>query len=489
MNHMTSRNPLALILVTAMFIPFGTAGAADDSTSKIDELMTSFHDLGMFNGSVLVATSGEVILSKGYGLANMEWGIPNQPDTRFRLGSITKQFTSMLVLQLVQDGKLSLDANVADLLPYYRSDTGSQITVHHLLTHTSGLPNYTSQPGFMADASRDPYAVEEFVTTYCSGDLEFEPGEKFRYSNSGYFLLGAILEQVAEGSYEQQLHARILEPVGMHDTGYDHSTEIMERRAAGYERSGNGYRNARYLDMTIPYSAGALYSTVEDLLRWDQALYTGELLSDRWKAKMFEPFLGDYAYGWGVKTAPIGADESDRTITAHGGGINGFNTLIARVIEDRHLVVLLNNTGGTSLREMQTGILDVLYGREPAHPKPPVAEVLNEVVDEDGVEAAIARYHELREHHGDEYDFGENQLNDLCYRLMADGDTDGAIEFCKLNVEQFPESFNPYDSLGEAYMAAGKTELAIQNYAKSLELNPENANAVRQLMRLTGVGE
>jgi tetratricopeptide (TPR) repeat protein len=241
--------------------------------------------------------------------------------------------------------------------------------------------------------------------------------------------------------------------------------------------------------MTIPYAAGALYSTVEDLLRWDQALYGDSLLSNESKAKLFEPFMEEYAYGWGVTTAPIGEDGGERTVVAHGGGINGFNSLVSRVVEDRHLVVLLNNTGGANLRAMQNGIFDLLYGREPAQPKPPVAQALDEALETGGAEAAIARYHDLKENHGDEYDFGENQLNNLCYRLMAMGDPDGAVEVCKLNVELFPESFNPHDSLGEAYMTAGKTELAIQSYARSLELNPENTNAVRQLMQIMGVGD
>jgi len=476
-------------LITALVFPLAAANAADGLGAAIGELMESYKDLGMFNGSVLVATDGEVVFSEGYGLANMEWVIPNRPNTKFRLGSITKQFTSMIVMQLVEGGALSLDATVSELLPYYRSDIGSKITVHHLLTHTSGLPNYTAMPGFFPDASQKPYEVEEFVTTFCSADLEFEPGSKFRYSNSGYFVLGAIIEQVTGESYERQLKSRILEPLGLHDTGYDHGAEIIERRAAGYQRTGNGYRNARYVDMTTPYAAGALYSTVEDLLRWDQALYRDDLLSEEGKAKLFEPFLGDYAYGWNVRTMPIGADGGDRTVIGHGGGINGFNTLISRVIEDRHLVVLLNNTGGAKLRAMREGIFDLLYGREPSPPKPPVVDAVDEVLESGGAQAVIARYHALKENHPDDYDFGENQLNILCYRLMDRGDLEGAIAVCKLNVELFPDASNAYDSLGEAYMKADETELAIQSYARSLELDPENTNAVRRLMKLAGVGE
>lgn len=156
MTPMPPRFFLRAVLFILMIVPLAVAGAADDAETGIDELMTKYQDLGMFNGAVLVATNGDVVLSKGYGLANMEWGIPNGPDTKFRLGSITKQFTSMIIMQLVEEGKLSLDATVDDLLPYFPSDIGSKITVHHLLTHTSGLPNYTAIPGFFCRRQPQP---------------------------------------------------------------------------------------------------------------------------------------------------------------------------------------------------------------------------------------------------------------------------------------------------------------------------------------------
>jgi CubicO group peptidase (beta-lactamase class C family) len=153
---------------------------ADDRAEKIGELLSSYHELELFNGAALVASNGEIIFRSGFGLANMEWDIPNETDTKFRLGSLTKQFTSMLVMQLVAEGALSLDSTVADVLPYYREDTGSQITVHHLLSHTSGLPGYTRPPGVESDPTRNPDDTEKYVKTYCSGDLEFEPGSTYR---------------------------------------------------------------------------------------------------------------------------------------------------------------------------------------------------------------------------------------------------------------------------------------------------------------------
>ena len=251
---------------------------AQDKAARIDALMAQYHQKGQFNGTILVAEKRNVIIKKGYGMADMEWDIPNAPETKFRLGSITKQFTSMLIMQLVQEGKIKLDGKLSDYLPYYRKDTGDRVTIHNLLTHTSGIPSYTSLPGFFKNVSRDPYGVEEFVKKYCSGDLKFEAGSKFEYDNSGYFLLGAIIEQMTGRPYEKVLQERILDPIGMKDTGYDHHEAVLKKRASGYEKAPSGaIINAPYLDMSLPYAAGSLYSTVEDLYKWDQALYTDKL--------------------------------------------------------------------------------------------------------------------------------------------------------------------------------------------------------------------
>src|SRR5262249_34789858 len=202
-----------------------------------------------------VCDHDRVILKKGYGLANREWNVPNAPDVKFRLGSLTKQFTATLVLQLVAKGSIALDGRIADYLPYYRKDTGSRVTIHQLLTHTSGIPSYTDDPAFLADVSRNYYPVADFVKKFCSRDLDFEPGTRFHYDNSGYFILGAILEQITNKPYEALLKEKILAPLGMRDSGYDHHAEIMPRRAAGYQRGLGTVDNAPYLEMALPYAA------------------------------------------------------------------------------------------------------------------------------------------------------------------------------------------------------------------------------------------
>ncbi|NJM53968.1 MAG: beta-lactamase family protein, partial [Blastocatellia bacterium] len=201
-------------------------------------------------------------------------------------------------------GKLS------DYLPDYRKDTGEKVTIHQLLNHTSGIPSYTSRVDFFVEVSRDPYGVTDFVKKFASGDLEFEPGAKFSYNNSGYFLLGAIIEKVTGKSYETVLTERIFKPLGMTNTGYDNHAPILPKRANGYQKTPTGYVNAPYLDMSLPYAAGSMYSTVGDLFKWDQSLYADKILSAASKKLMFTPGLSNYGYGFGISDQPIGKTTS-----------------------------------------------------------------------------------------------------------------------------------------------------------------------------------
>ena len=459
--------------------------SSTDTARKIDEVLSLANKYKLFNGSVLVAENGKVIHKKGYGYANMEWNIPNAPDTKFRLGSITKQFTSALILQLVDEGKLKLDGKLSDYLPVYRKDIGDKVTVHQLLTHTSGIPSYTGLPGFLANVSRNPYTVEDFVKQYASNDLEFEPGSKFSYNNSGYFLLGAIIEKVTGKSYEQALKEKILDPLGMKNTGYDLHTPIIGKRATGYQRAANGYQHAPYLDMSIPYAAGSMYSTVEDLYLWDQALYSDRVVSAQSKALMYKPALADYAYGWVINKAEFGNGTPAAERIMHGGGINGFNTLIIRYPQQRHLIVLLDNTSqGESLDRLQETITRILFNQPYTMPKQSIVDLLQRTIIEKGLDAGLAQYRDLKAKQSEAYDFGEPELNRLGYRLLQAGKQNEAIEIFKLNVAEYPKAFNTYDSLGEAYMVSGNKELAILNYKKSLELNPENTNATSMLKRI-----
>jgi len=456
---------------------------AQDHAARVQEVLKLANEYGQFNGSALVAENGKVIYNGGFGLANVEWGIPNTPDTKFRLGSITKQFTATVILQLVEQGKIKLDGKLSDYLPEYRKDTGDKVTIHHLLTHTSGIPSYTNQPGFLENVSRNPYKVDEFVKKYASGDLEFEPGSKYSYNNSGYFLLGAIIERVTGKPYEQVLKQNIFDPVGMKNTGYDHHNTIILKRASGYTKT-PVLSNAAFLDMSIPYAAGSLYSTVEDLYLWDQALYTDKLLSAASKELMYKPFLQNYAYGWVVRNASFKQNNNDIQMIAHNGGINGFTTTIVRFPKEKNLIVMLDNTGSGYLDRLSESIAKILYSQPYEQPKISIVAPLEKLINEEGIQKAIAAYRDLKAKQSATNDFSEPELNRLGYQLLRTGKVKEAIEIFKLNVEAYPKAFNTYDSLAEAYLADNQRELAIQNYKKSLELDANNTSAVEALKRL-----
>ena len=461
-----------------------TVALAQTHAAKIQEVLELAHKYRQFNGTALVAENGKVIYKGAFGLANMEWNIPNTPETRFRLGSITKQFTATLTLQLVEQGKIKLDGKITDYLTDYRKDIGDKVTIHQLLTHTSGIPSYTSQPGFFENVSRNPYKVTDFVKKYASGDLEFEPGSKFNYNNSGYFLLGAIIERVTGKRYEEVLKEKIFDPVGMKNTGYDHHDTLIQKRATGYVKTLDGYLNSPYLDMSIPYAAGSMYSTVEDLYLWDQALYTEKVLSAHSKELMYKPFLDDYAYGWSVTNASYKQNGQPVQIIRHGGGINGFSTMIVRLVNQKNLIVVLDNTNSGNLGRLTDAISNILYNQPYDPPQMSIALTLEKTIKDKGIDAGVAEYRELKAKQSKAYDFAEEELNTLGYRLMRQNKLKEALEIFKLNVEAYPKAFNTYDSLGEAYMNLNERDLAIQNYKKALELNPKNASAVEALKRL-----
>jgi len=459
-------------------------GYSQTTNEKLDELLGLYYEYGKFNGSVLVADAGKVIYKKGYGEANMEWDIPNEANTKHRLGSVTKQFTGMLILQLVAEGKIDLHLPITTYLPDYPKANGDKITTHHLLTHSSGIPNYTAFPGFFQDDSRDPYTPEEFVKVFEDKDLEFVPGEKFNYSNSGYFLLGVLIEKISGKTYEDLLHEKIFTPLGMHDSGYDNHGDILKNRATGYEKSGDGYINSDYLDMSIPYAAGSLYSTVEDLYLWDQGLYTEKLLPQKYLDMFFEPCIpafgnGQYAYGWIVGKEPIGNTKDSIDAISHGGGINGFNTIISRSITDQSLVVLLNNTGGAPLNQMTRAIRGIMNNASYDTPKKSLANDMLSVIQSKGIKAGIDHFNSLKD--SDDYDVNENEINSVGYKLLRENKVKEAAQVFKLNSELFSESFNVYDSYGEALMGLGDNENAIKNYKKSVELNPANQNGIDKL--------
>ena len=282
-----------------------------DFSEKADEYLKMALNTEQFMGSVLVARSNQIVFMKGYGLANREHEIPNAANTKFRLGSITKQFTAMCILKLQEDGKLSVDDPISRFVPDCSSNW-SGIKIRHLLAHTSGIPNFTSFPDYDSTMMLSSPA-EKTIQRFRDKPVEFKPGERFAYSNSGYVLLGYIVEKASGKSYEQYVQEVIFKPLGMKDSGYDHFERILPHRATGYTRHDDAWRNSAYIDMTVPNGAGALYSTVADFFLWYKCWRERKILSaSSWEA-MTTPGKGNYGFGIsiskhsGIKCSSIAA--------------------------------------------------------------------------------------------------------------------------------------------------------------------------------------
>jgi CubicO group peptidase (beta-lactamase class C family) len=310
---------------------------------------------GQFMGAVLVAKDQSLLIDKGYGSANLDWHVQNTSKTKFRLGSVTKQFTAASILLLEERGKLKIDDHIKQYLPDAPA-TWDQITFYHLLTHTSGIPNYTAFPDYRTTEAA-PASPEQLVARFRDKALEFEPGNRWNYSNSGYVLLGYLIEKITGGSYSHFVEENIFSPLGMKDSGYDSNTRVIEGRAVGYAPGPDGPVIAGYIDMSLPFSAGGLYSTTGDLLRWERGLYGGKLLQPTSLQKMTTPFRNEYAFGIEVHKTVTG-----RRIYSHNGGIEGFNTEVAYIPASHTAVIVLANLNGRAAGDIALDLTRVAQG-------------------------------------------------------------------------------------------------------------------------------
>lgn len=462
-------------------------GQSSDKLEAIDEIFSKYHEYEGFQGAVLVAERGKVIYREAFGLANREWNIPNQADSRYDIASVSKQFTAMLVMQLYEEGKTHPDSTISSYYPEYRSDIARKVTIHHLLTHRSGIPNYTSIPYVWSDSLINRYSSDELVQKFCSGDLEFEPGSRYSYNNSGYFILSVILEKVSGQSFAELLEEKILEPLHMNNTGLDQRASIIDKRAYGYVQKNDQFENARPMYMANLQGAGNMYSTVDDLYRWDRALHEGKLLSAKGHREMTKafseesdtwitPYKNSYGYGMGVAQVP-GPRNKDIGMIFHSGHITGYSSFMARFVDDEHLVVLLSNLGEVSTVRMNAiaqEVKNVLYGLPYAVPKRSLKSMLFDTIRNEGIDAALQEYDQLTAEFPYDYKDTSEALNELGKQLIASNMEDEALEILRFNVKVNP-NWKSYQILADAYYSREGYEEAALLYRKSMDINPRSS--------------
>jgi D-alanyl-D-alanine carboxypeptidase len=337
------------------------AAPASSLSAALDAALRAAYPADQPGAAAIVVKDGQVLLRAGYGMADLEQGIAMRPEHVFRLGSITKQFTGAAILMLAQEGRLTLDDRLTRFFPDWPA--GEHVTIRHLLGHTSGIRSYTGMQEW-APTRRTDLSLPDLVAVFRDQPYDFEPGERWLYNNSGYVLLGAIIEQLSGMSYADFVRMRIFEPLGMTSSAYGDARRITPNRIPGYSRRADELVNAEFISMTHPHAAGSLLSTVDDLARWDAAITRGELIGEAgWRQAMTPIRLNDgrsTAYGAGWALGRLG----NYATAEHGGGIPGFSTNSIRVPEAGLFVAVLANSDNpvTGPGEMSLRLADMALG-------------------------------------------------------------------------------------------------------------------------------
>ena len=356
-----------LVQVAALALVMSGPGAAaapvgPDSrfAAQADALMKDYVQAELFTGTVLVARDGQPIFRKAYGAANREWAIPNTVDTRYRIGSITKPFTATAVLQLADENRLGLDDPIEKYLPDLPA-SWRQASIRQLLSHSSGIPSHTSAED--ADARLLPvkHSAQELVELLKDLPLNHEHGAKFRYNNMGYVLLGRIVETVSGMPYPGYLAHKLFKPLALRDSGYDDGRVVVRRLAQDYTDGANAVVKGRFVHMSNAHAAGAMYSTVDDLLAWQQQLVKGKVLSPVSLEAMFSAGGRPYGLGWFVR------NKHSRKLLEHGGSIGAYSSLLAYYPDDRLTVIVLSNYGEEVVGKIGDELARLALGVAPAH--------------------------------------------------------------------------------------------------------------------------
>jgi CubicO group peptidase (beta-lactamase class C family) len=352
---------IALYLLINSNVAFNQPAFTKQTGNELDKLLSEQFKKGETGCAAIVAQKGKIVYKKAFGMANLELNVPMNSDMVFRIGSMTKQFTAIAILQLMEIGKLDLHDTITKFITDY-PNKGHTITIENLLTHTSGIKSYTSDPEFTTYMRIDKKPVE-VINLFKDKPLEFDPGTQWSYSNSGYFLLGYIIEKISGKTYGQYLDDNFFKPLGMTNSYFGSDSRIIMNRAAGYQKGDTGMVNASIISMTIPYSAGSILSTVEDLYKWNQALHSYRLVKKETLARAFTEYhLADgkgtgYGYGWFLRKL-----QGSPTIE-HGGGINGFLTSGVYLPDEDVFVAVLSNSTSNQPEFVSLKMAALLIGK------------------------------------------------------------------------------------------------------------------------------
>jgi CubicO group peptidase (beta-lactamase class C family) len=426
----------------------------------------------LFEGTILIADDKGIVYQKAFGFANHDYKIPNTLNTVFTIASVSKSMMAMLVVQLIEKGKLGFDAPISTYLPEYRKDIGDKVTIRQLLTHTSGIPSYTALPNVWNDSLQISYTPSYILKNFGSRNLEFKPGTKYKYGNTGYFILAQIIERVTGKPLADVLTENIFVPLKMFSSGISDNRIPVKNKASGYYRLGHQYINEPYMYDRNLYGATGVQTTANDLYLWDRALYTQQLLSEanmrRYTSSHYKVDSG-YAYGFGWEFTRLALAKNDTIETMeHSGSVRGFRANMFRVPSEKKCVIFLSNCANQSAYELFENMMQLFRGRDWKRPKKLIADTLFTVMQRTSIEQAVQLYKTLKATDSTMYDYSSYALELLGERLfMLDMYPEAAAIF-QLAVKEYPKYTYGYFYMGQAYEKWGKRKEAIIAYQKAV---------------------
>jgi len=443
----------------------------EEIVSWVTEYMDNAVKFDHFSGVVLIARNGNPIFSKAYGMANFELEVPNELDTKFRIGSVSKQFTAAAIMQLQERGKLDINDPICQYL-YDCPKTWQFITIKNLLNHTSGIVNFTTLSQASGNFLLLPHTHTEVVNTFRNIPLESKPGEIYNYNNSGYYLLGLIIEKASGINYPEYLRKNIFQPLGMNNTDFDNQRTILKNRASSYYLGADSiFYNSEYTNMQILFSIGGLYSTVSDLLLWEQSFSNNKLLKHSTINEMLTSGKGNYGYGWWIDK--IG----DYSRMYHDGGITNFSSSLQRIPDEHLTIIAISNRGDDGGLRTAYDIVGKISG-VPATIRAIQPELMTLSTDRllEIVSEAKSNF--------PPFDIQEFKVEEIGNYLVLIGLEQQAIEVFKLNVNLYPDSANTYFKLAMTYEEVGEKNLAVKYFRLCLAKDPTNKIASEHIKKM-----
>ncbi len=466
------------LLFLSLVVVFSVSANAQTKQAKIDSLICAYNNADCFNGVVLVSEKGNIIYKKAFGIADRELNVSMTTETRFRIASISKSFTALIILQLVDEGLIKLNGKITDYIPDYKGEKGDKITIEQLLTHTSGIL-HSLNPEKEAVQERLYHSLRDMVKYAEESDLYFEPGTGFHYSNLAYNMLAYIAESVTKKPFDRLLTERIFEPVEMKNTNQCVAGKIETNLSKGYEyKLLKGYENTSFFDPSYTVGPGGLISNVDDLVKYDNALLERKIISKELCKQMFTPSkYASYGYGWELGKIILTSSHDTVNIISHTGDINGFGSYMGRIEKDSILVIVLKNSrSDTYISPAYSSvigreIISILYNEEIQIPEKSIARQIGLLIGQNGIEKAIEEYYKIKSTDFKDYNFEEAELNKLGVELLFKFKMpDEALRIFEVNMNEFPHSYNTYDSYAYVLMQKGDYVNSIRYYKMGLQI-------------------